>query len=172
MFISCVPRRVISRFIACRFSCGFIQCSESHRGLSFLQSGGSVSGSGYSCWQQNASRQLSSFQQAAQAAALLVHNPIAMSTQQPPGLRYGSGAQETISSGAHRSDRSRDCASVRSPGGISSTPLSVGPQAMQDQTETYDSILNRWDSMESRMRANAQTMADMAFQACRLAEQV
>ena len=32
---------------------------------------------------------------------------------------------------------------------------------MQDQTDAYDAIINRLGSMESRMRASAQTMADV-----------
>ena len=61
---------------------------------------------------------------------------------------------------ARRSDRSRDRATVSSPGG-SSVPVAVGHQAMLEQTDAYDSMLKRLDSMKHRMRARAQTMADM-----------
>ena len=109
--------------------------------------------------QHSASQSFDSLQQAAQAAAMLAHNPMAMNTHKPPGLRYGSGAPKTRSTGARRSGCSRDRATVRSPG-CSSVPVSLGPQATQDQTEACDSTLNRVDSMESRMRAKAQTMTD------------
>ena len=98
---------------------------QSHRDSGVQQSGGSVSGSGFRFEERNASQQLSSLQQAAAAAALLAQNPIAMSTQQPPGLRYGSGAQGTRSTGARRPGRSRHRATVRSPGGISSKDACV-----------------------------------------------
>ena len=91
---------------------------QSHRGSGVQRSGDAVSGSGSGLGHQHASQQLSSLQHAAQAAVLLPQNPIAMSTQQSPGLRYGSAAQGTRCTGARRSGRSRDRANARSPGGM------------------------------------------------------